>query len=159
MSIHEQILDFVQNIVIVQQYGLLAVFFVHMIPSFFFVQEGIDAAATLTGFSPISIVIFAMIGGTVGDFIWYYVGRYSYRKIKKREKMESIDIVRHYKKFAFLYAAFPGGEVLMVYAGIRRFNVRQILPFVAISNILRSSITVSAVIGLLTLPDFLAQIF
>jgi len=159
MGLVDQILDFVQNIVVVQQYGLLAVFFVHMIPSFFFVQEGIDAAATLIGFSPISIIIFAIIGGTIGDFIWYYVGRYSYRKIKKREKMKSVDIVRHYKKFAFLYAAFPGGEALMVYAGIRRYNVRQILPYVAFSNLLRSAITVSIVIGLLTLPDFLAQIF
>ena len=90
VEILELIKNFVSNLQFVSDYGLLAVFFVHMTPSIFFLMEGIDTAAVVVGLNPFGIVIFAVIGGTVGDFIWYYAGRYSYRKIKKIEKFEKV---------------------------------------------------------------------
>ena len=151
--------NFVSNLKFVSDYGVLAVLLVHMTPSFVFLQEGIDTAAVVVGLNPFSIVIFAAIGGTIGDFLWYFAGRFSYRKIKKIEKMKTIDIIRHRKKLAFLYSAFPGGEIIMVYAGIKHFNVRQILPFVIASNAIRSSLAVGIVTGIITfLPEIVKQI-
>jgi len=151
--------NFVSNLQFVSDYGVLAVLLVHMTPSFVFLQEGIDTAAVVVGLNPFSIVIFAAIGGTIGDFLWYFAGKYSYRKIKKIEKMKTVKIIRHRKKFAFLYAAFPGGEIIMVYAGIKHFNVRQILPYVIASNAIRSSVAVGIVTGIITfLPEIVKQL-
>ena len=151
--------NFVSNLQFVSDFGLLAVFLVHMTPSILFLMEGIDTAAVVVGLNPFGIVIFAAIGGTIGDFFWYYAGRYSYRKIKKVEKMKTIDIIRHRKKLAFLYAAFPGGEIIMVYAGIKHYNVRQILPFVIASNAIRSGLAVGVVTGIITfLPEIVKQL-
>ena len=151
--------NLVNNVQFVSDFGLLAVFFAHMIPSIFFLMEGIDTAAVIVGLNPFGIVLFAVIGGTVGDLIWYYAGKYSYRKIKKIQNKKTVDIIRHRKKFAFLYAAFPGGEILMVYAGVKHYNIRQILPYVIASNAIRSSLAVGVVTGIITfLPEIIKQI-
>jgi len=151
--------NFVSNLQFVNDYGLLAVLFVHMTPSIFFLMEGIDTAAVVIGLNPVAIVTFAVIGGTIGDLIWYYAGKYSYRKIKKIENMKTVDVIRHRKKLAFLYSAFPGGEILMVYAGVKHFNVRQILPYVIASNAIRSGLAVGVVTGIITfLPEIVKQL-
>ena len=159
VDVIQLIQNFIQATQFVNDYGLLAVLLAHMSPSFTFIMEGIDTAAVVLGLNPIGIVIFAIIGGTIGDFIWFYAGRYSYRKIKKIDNMKSVKIIRHHKKLAFLYSAFPGGEILMVYAGIKHFDKKEILPFVIASNAIRSSIAVGIVTGIITfLPEIVKQI-
>ena len=151
--------NFITDLQIVNDYGLLAVLVAHMSPSFTFIMEGIDTAAVVLGINPVAIVIFAAIGGTIGDFIWFYAGRYSYRKIKKIDKMKSVKIVHRHKKLAFLYTAFPGGEILMVYAGIKHFDKKEIIPYVIASNVLRSALAVGVVTGIITfLPEIVKQI-
>jgi len=130
-----------------------------MIPSIFFVAEGVIIAAVISGIPPITIVFFAILGGTVGDFLWYALGYYSYRKIKKIENMKFQRVISRYKKAAFLYSAFPGGEILMVYAGIKHFHIMDILPFVIISNLIRAGLAVGIVTGIITfLPEIIKQI-
>lgn len=154
------ILNLVRNLInslqFVGQYGLLAVFFAHMSPSIFFLMEGIDTAAVILGFNPFAIVLFAVIGGTIGDFIWYYAGFYSYRKLKKVENGKAVSLAKHHRRIAFLYSAFPGGEILMVYAGIKHYKPRDILPFVIASNAIRSGLAVGVVTGIITfLPEII----
>jgi membrane protein YqaA with SNARE-associated domain len=150
---------FIDSLQIVQQFGLLGIFFIYMIPSVFLIAEGVIIAAVVSGVPTISIIIFAAIGGTIGDLFWYYLGYYSYRKIKKIESKDTVKIIKHYKKFAFLYSSFPGGEILMVYAGIRHYHIPQILPFIVISNTIRASLAVGITIGVINnLPEIIRQI-
>lgn len=159
LTVIDDIVQFLQSQSIIQDYGLIAVFFGHMLPSLLPIMDGIDSAATLSGLSPIAIVIFAAIGGALGDLLWYFAGYYSYRKIKKIENKKTEEIIHRHKKIAFLYSAFPGGEFLMIYAGIKHYKIKSFLPFIIISNGLRSTVSVAAVLGIITLPDYLRQIF
>ena len=119
MLYHLQILDLgtilnlarnlFNNLQFVGQYGLLAVFFAHMSPSVLFIMEGVDTAAVILGFNPFAIVLFAVLGGTIGDFTWYYAGFYSYRKLKKIENGKAVRVAKQHRRLAFLYSAFPGG--------------------------------------------------
>jgi membrane protein YqaA with SNARE-associated domain len=157
-NIIELIKDFL-NHQFVQDYGLLAVFFVHMSPSFLFLMEGVDSTAVLSGLNPIAIIIFAGVGGAIGDLLWYYAGLYSYRKIKKIDSKKTIRLIHHHKRLPFLYSAFPGGEILMVYAGIKHFKIYDIFPFVIASNALRASIIVGILTGIITfIPEVLKDL-
>jgi len=169
MLYHLQILDLgtiinlarnlFNNLQFVGQYGLLAVFFAHMSPSVLFIMEGVDTAAVILGFNPFAIVLFAVLGGTIGDFIWYYAGFYSYRKLKKIENGKAVRVAKQHRRLAFLYSAFPGGEILMVYAGIKHYHARDILPFVIVSNAIRSGLAVLIVTGVITfLPEIIKQL-
>lgn len=151
--------NFVSNLQFVNDYGLIGVMFVHMTPSFLFLMEGIDSAAVIGGLNPFAIVVFAIIGGTIGDFLWYYAGMYSYRKLKKIENKKEVDFIHRHRKYAWLYVAFPGGELLMIYAGIKHIKPKKILPFVIASNAIRSSLAVGVTTGIITfLPEIIKQI-
>ena len=151
--------NFVSNLQFVSDFGLLAVFLVHMTPSILFLMEGIDTAAVVVGLNPFGIVIFAAIGGTIGDFFWYYAGRYSYRKLKKIDNKKEVDFIHRHRKYAWLYVAFPGGELLMIYAGIKHIKPKKILPFVIASNAIRSGLAVGVVTGVITfLPEIIKQL-
>lgn len=159
IDILQLIKNFLANAQFLNDYGLLAVLFSHMLPSILFVMEGVDSTAVILGFNPIAIIIFAIIGGTIGDFLWYFAGKYAYRKLKKIQNKKEVDFIHKHRKFAWLYSAFPGGEVLMVYAGIKHIKPRQILPFVIASNAIRSSLAVGVVTGIITfLPEIVKQI-
>jgi len=151
--------DFFNNVQFVQQYGLMGIFFAHMVPSFFLIAESIVLAAIVSGISPIAVVIFATLGGTLGDFIWYALGYYSYRKLKKIDNMKLQRVVSKFKRAAFLYSAFPGGEILMIYAGVKHFQYKDILPYVIASNAIRSGLAVGIITGVITfLPQIIKQL-
>lgn len=151
--------DFLNNLQFVMQFGLMGIFFAHMIPSIFFIAEGIVIAAVVAGIPHASIVIFATLGGTIGDFLWYALGYYSYRKLKKDETMKFNKDISKFKRAIFLYSAFPGGEALMIYAGVRHYHYKKILPYVIASNALRSGLAVGIVTGVITfLPQIIKQI-
>ena len=152
--------QFFEGLQLFQQFGLLGVFFSYMIPPIFFgIAEGVVLAAVLSGLPPISIILFAGIGGTLGDFLWYALGYYSYRKIKKNDTKKFQRIESKFKKLIFLYAAFPGGEILMAYAGVKHFHIKDIAPFVFASNVIIVSLTIAVILGIINfLPEIIKQI-
>lgn len=141
------------------QLGLLGIFFIYMLPSFFLLEEVAVGALLAIGVQPISIIIFATLGGSLGNVMWYYVGKYSYKKLKKLDEVKTQKTIAHYKKLAFLYSGFPGGELLSIYGGVRHYHLKLILPYMIASNLIRASLGVAVMSGLITnIPDFLKQI-
>ena len=163
MTIFDIIINFVSKIVqssvIIQDYGLLGLFFIQLLPSFLLIDSAATVSAVILGFNPISIIIFAVLGGVIGDLLWYYFAYYSYRKIKKIENGKAETLIHRYHRPIFLFTSFPGGELILIYAGVKHIKLKQIIPFIIASHVIKTTIAILVGLGILALPEVLGKIF
>lgn len=166
MTIIDQIMIAFQELVDVitaspefQAYGVVILFLWTIIPSVkSIVPEVFALPLLLSGVSPAILVLVAGFGATVGDFIIHLLGRGSYRlfKGKFKEQARADHLLHKYKVPIFLATPFIGivGDILVFTAGIEHVPFRKIFSFLLIGQLLRMSIGMIALMGIIQLPEF-----
>lgn len=149
----------VQSSIIINDYGLLGLFFIQLLPSFFLIDTASTVSAIILGFNPIAVIIFAVLGGVVGDLLWYFLAYFSYRKLKRIENGKALRLEHRFHKFVFLLTAFPGGELILIYAGVRHIDLKQIIPYIITGHVLKTIIAILIGLGILALPELIGKFF
>jgi len=111
-----------------------------------------------TGVSPIVLVLMAWLGAVVGDYILYLAGRGVFHIFKRKSKeLARADHILHKYRFIFLVTPFLGliGDTIVFVAGLERIGFRRLLPFILIGHLIRFSIGMIALLGIIQLPEFL----
>jgi len=143
-----------------QAYGVAILFLWTLIPSIkSIVPEVFALPLLIAGVPPVVLIIVAGVGATLGDFIIHLLGRGSYRlfKGKFKERATAEHLLHKYRLPIFLATPFLGiiGDILVFVAGVEHISFRKIFPFLLIGQLLRMSIGMIALMGLIQLPEFL----
>jgi len=141
-----------------QTYGLLILFLWTAIPSSFAVTEIVSIALLALGVSPILLIIIAVLGITLDNYILYLIGRGSYRVIrgKHKENAEGEHLLHKYRLPVFIAVPFLMfiGDIIMVIAGFERIGFKRILPFLLIGEFIRMTVGMLVIMNLIRLPEF-----
>jgi len=166
VTFHEQIITYFQELVEIitaspefQAYGVAILFLWTIIPSIkSIVPEVFALPLLLSGVSPAILVLVAGLGATLGDFIIHLAGRGSYRLFKGRfkEKARADHLLHKYSLPIFFATPFFGlvGDIVIFVAGVEHIPFRRIFPYILIGQLLRMSIGMIALMGLIILPEF-----
>jgi len=143
-----------------QTLGLVILFFWTIIPSVkSILPEVFSFPLLLAGTHPLVLIFVSAIGATVGDYVLYVLGRGSHRIFKGSGKdLARADHLLHkFRLPIFLTTPFLGifGDIIVFVAGLERIGFMRILPFVLSGQIIRMTIGILALMGIIQLPDFL----
>jgi len=166
LSIHEQIIEFFDQFSqmliaseLFQAIGLLVLFAWTLIPSVKTIfPEVFSLPLLLAGTHPLVLIIVSASGATLGDYILYVLGRGAHRLFtkKKKELAEADHLLHKYRMPIFLITPFTGifGDIIVFVAGAERIGFARILPFIFTGQILRMTLGILGLLGLVQLPQF-----
>lgn len=143
-----------------QMFGLAFLFLWTIIPSVkSIVPEAFSLPLLISGVSPAVLILVSGVGATIGDYVLYLLGRGSYRlfKGKNKEVARADHLLHKYKLPIFLATPFLSivGDIIVFTAGIERVGFSRIIPYIFTGQILRMSLGMLALLGLIQLPAFL----
>ena len=127
-------------------FGVLSIFLYELIPSAFRLlgTTGFFIGLPNEGFNPFTLVLIAGAGRLIGWGILYLLGRVVYRLFKGQHKSlaDAGHFLVKYRLIVFFTVPFLGalGDLVMIVAGHQRVGFIKILPFLAMSVIIRYSI-------------------
>ncbi len=166
MSIHEQIIEFFNQFTqmliaseLFQAIGVVILFAWTIIPSVKSIfPEVFSLPLLLAGTHPLVLIIVSASGATLGDYILYVLGRGAHRLFAKRKKelAEADHLLHKYRLPIFVGTPFIGvfGDIIVFVAGAERIGFIRILPFIFGGQILRMTIGILGLLGLIQLPQF-----
>lgn len=134
-------------------FGVLSIFLYELIPSAFRLlgTTGFFIGLLDEGFNPFTLVLIAGAGRVIGWGILYLLGRLVYRIFKGQHKSlaDAGHFLVKYRLIVFFTVPFLGalGDLVMVVAGHQRVGFMKIVPFLAMSVIIRYSIWLYVTIG------------
>ena len=142
-----------------QAIGLVVLFAWTIIPSIkSILPEVFSLPLLLAGTHPLVLIIVSASGATLGDYILYVLGRGAHRLFtkKKKELAEADHLLHKYRLPIFFGTPFIGifGDIIIFVAGAERIGFLRILPFIFSGQILRMTIGILGLMGLLQLPQF-----
>lgn len=142
-----------------QSFGIGILFLWCAIPTSIPVTEIITLPLYLIGISPILLVIVTTLGVTVGNYILYVFGIGTHRVIKgmHRKEADASSLLHRYRLPIFIAVPFlfVAGDIIMSIAGYQRIGFRKILPYLLFGELIRSSLGILMIMGLVKLPSFL----
>lgn len=153
------VLDFFQS-PIFQQMGIFGLLIYSAMPSFLapLPNETISAPLLIGGMSPIIIVIVMSIGSLLGDLLMFYLGKHVRRLFHKKVENAKPSHFMHRHRYWIFVLAVPIpylSESVMALAGHQHLNLKKIIPFIYLGELLRAVVGTSAVLGILSIPEFL----
>jgi len=138
-------------------FGILAIFFYELIPTAFRIlgTTGFFIGLLQEGFNPMVLILIAIAGRIAGWYILYLLGRFIYRIFKGQHKAlaDAGHFLHKYRLIVFFTVPFLGalGDLVMIIAGHQRIGFIRIVPFLALSVLLRYSIWLYITIGQINL--------
>lgn len=111
-----------------------------------------------SGASPLLFIIGGTIGKLVGQILLYYAGHYGIRAFGKKSSFAGANHFMHkYHFLVFLLPPFTGslGDIIMIYAGVKKIPLSRIMPILIIANILDQVRWIVLTMGQLELVDSL----
>jgi len=166
LSFHDQIIEFfdqfTQTLIaseLFQAIGLVILFAWTIIPSVKTIfPEVFSLPLLIAGTHPLVLIIVSASGATLGDYILYVLGRGAHRLFtkKKKELAEADHLLHKYRMPIFLITPFTGifGDIIIFVAGAERIGFARILPFIFTGQILRMTLGILGLLGLVQLPQF-----
>ena len=99
----------------------------------------------------ITIWVAVAIGGFLGDTLIYYLAKHGYRFITK-DKKKALHHRHWLHKFGFyIFAISPTivifADVILVYAGIKHLKYSRFAPYLAVGNVIKSTVNVAIALG------------
>lgn len=143
-----------------QQLGLFGLFIYSALPAFLAVlpNEIISAPLMIGGMGPVNIILVMSVGGTAGDLLMFYIGKYIRKIFHKKVKPASYGHFLHKHRYWIFVITMPVpylSESIMLISGHQHLDVKRIIPFIYLGELLRSVIGTLIVLGILTLPQLL----
>lgn len=142
-----------------QNFGLLILFLWGALPTSIPVAEVITVPLFGAGVSPVVLVLVSTSGVTVGNYLLYLLGRGAFRVIKGKHKEEAQaeHLLHKYRFPVFLAVPFMliVGDIIVGIAGFERIGFKKILPFLIVGELIRQTLGIFIVMGILKLPSFL----
>lgn len=145
---------------IFQQLGIVGLLIYSALPSFIspLPNETISTPLLIGGISPIVIIITMSLGGLLGDLLMFYLGKHVRKLFHKKIEPAKPNHFLHRHRYWFFVISVPvpyWSEAVMAYAGHQHLDLRKILPFIYLGELLRSIIGTLLVLGILHIPSFL----
>ena len=153
------LLDFF-NSAIFQQLGIFGLFIYSVMPSFFapFPNEIISAPLLMGGMSPVIIILVMSIGSLAGDILIFFAGKHLRRLFHKKVENAKPNHFMHRHRYWIFVVSVPipyWSESVMAYAGHQHLDLKKILPFIYLGELLRAIIGTMAAMGVLSIPQLL----
>ena len=154
-----KLIEFLQSPVF-QQLGIFGLFIYSALPSFIspIPNEIISAPLMAGGMNPLVIILVMSVGGLLGDLLMFFGGKHGRKLFNKKIENAKPSHFMHRHKYWLFVVAVPIpylSESIMLVAGHQHLNLRKILPFIYIGELLRSIIGTLIVIGILTIPKII----
>src|SRR3990167_8175732 len=110
------------------------------------------------GMNPLVIILVMSVGGLLGDLLMFLAGKHGRRLFNKKIENAKPSHFMHRHRYWFFVVTVPipyVSESVMLIAGHQHLNLKKILPFVYLGELLRSIIGTLIVIGILTIPKII----
>src|SRR3990167_2373497 len=110
------------------------------------------------GMNPLVIILVMSVGGLLGDLLMFFGGKHGRKLFNKKIENAKPSHFMHRHKYWLFVVAVPIpylSESIMLVAGHQHLNLRKILPFIYIGELLRSIIGTLLILGILTIPKII----